>query len=58
MGQVVLPASRSATLLIAGEPVGRLDTQRVGFNSMISFSGLDIGLDRGSPVSHYAARSA
>jgi arylsulfatase len=40
-------------LLIDGEPVGRIDTKMVGFNSMVSFSGLDIGLDRGSPVSHY-----
>ena len=38
-----------------GQPCGRLDTKLVGFNSMISFSGLDIGLDRGSPVSHYEA---
>ena len=28
---------------------------KFGFNSMISWSGLDIGRDRGSPVSHYAA---
>jgi hypothetical protein len=28
---------------------------RVGLNSQVSFSGLDIGLDRGSPVSHYEA---
>ena len=26
-----------------------------GFNTLISWSGLDIGRDRGSPVSHYAA---
>ena len=26
-----------------------------GFNTMISWSGLDIGLDRGSPVGHYEA---
>jgi len=26
-----------------------------GFNNLISWSGLDIGLDRGSPVSHYGA---
>ena len=26
-----------------------------GFNTFVSWSGLDIGLDRGSPVSHYAA---
>ncbi len=55
MGQVVLPSTRSATLLVDGAPAGRLDTRMVGFNSMISFSGLDIGLDRGSPVSHYEA---
>ena len=55
MGQIVLPSSRSATLLIDGVAVGQLDTKLVGFNSMISFSGLDIGLDRGSPVGHYAA---
>ena len=55
MGQVVLPSTRSAELRIDGQAVGRLETGRVGFNSMISFSGLDIGLDRGSPVSHYEA---
>ena len=44
-----------ATLLLDGAPAGQLDTRMVGFNSMISFSGLDIGLDRGSPVSHYDA---
>ena len=53
MGTVALPSGRVATLLIDGEPVGRMDTKMVGFNSMVSFSGLDIGLDRGSPVSHY-----
>ena len=55
MGQVVLPSTRTATLLLDGAPAGQLDTRMVGFNSMISFSGLDIGLDRGSPVSHYDA---
>jgi len=53
MGTVALPSGRVASLLIDGEPVGRIDTKMVGFNSMVSFSGLDIGLDRGSPVSHY-----
>ena len=48
-----MPSGRVASLLIDGEPVGRIDTRMVGFNSMVSFSGLDIGLDRGSPVSHY-----
>jgi arylsulfatase len=42
------------TLLIDGEPAGSLQTQ-IGFNNFISWSGLDIGRDRGSPVSHYAA---
>ncbi len=32
-----------------------LDSGRIGFVSQVSFSGLDIGLDRGSPVSRYAA---
>jgi len=40
------------TLLIDGEPAGSMQTQ-FGFNSLISWSGLDIGRDRGSPVSHY-----
>jgi arylsulfatase len=43
-----------ATLLIDGEPVGGFDEQN-GFVSFISWSGLDIGRDRGSPVSHYEA---
>jgi hypothetical protein len=42
------------TLLIDGEPAGSLQTQS-GFHNLISWSGLDIGRDRGSPVSHYAA---
>ncbi len=54
-GQVVLTSTRTATRLLDGEPAGRLDTRMVGVNSMVSFSGFDIGLDRGSPVSHYAA---
>ncbi|MFO1160766.1 MAG: arylsulfatase [Reyranellaceae bacterium] len=43
-----------ATLLIDGEAVGGFDTQH-GFVSFISWSGLDIGRDRNSPVSHYEA---
>jgi arylsulfatase A-like enzyme len=43
-----------ATLLIDGEAVGGFDEQH-GFISFISWSGLDIGRDRGSPVSHYEA---
>ncbi|MEW6642436.1 MAG: arylsulfatase [Pseudomonadota bacterium] len=42
------------TLLIDGEPAGSLQT-RLGFFNLISWSGLDIGRDRGSPVSHYDA---
>jgi arylsulfatase A-like enzyme len=42
------------TLLIDGEPAGALQT-RLGFHNLISWSGLDIGRDRGSPVSHYDA---
>ena len=43
-----------ATLLIDGEPAGGFDEQ-LGFVSFISWSGLDIGRDRSSPVSHYEA---
>lgn len=43
-----------ATLLIDGEPAGGFDTQ-LGFVSFISWSGLDIGRDRLSPVSRYEA---
>ncbi|MBM3647318.1 MAG: arylsulfatase [Alphaproteobacteria bacterium] len=43
-----------ATLLIDGEPAGAMSTT-VGFVSFISWSGLDIGRDRSSPVSHYEA---
>ncbi|MGY4470475.1 hypothetical protein ACVWWK_006184 [Bradyrhizobium sp. LB9.1b] len=42
------------TLLIDGEKAGSLQTQ-LGFHTLISWSGLDIGRDRGSPVSHYEA---
>jgi len=42
------------TLLIDGEPAGSLQTQ-LGFHTLISWSGLDIGRDRGSPVSRYEA---
>jgi hypothetical protein len=35
-----------------GEPVGSL-TSQLAFNTLISWSGLDIGRDRGSPLSHY-----
>ena len=45
---------RNAKLLIDGEACGALDC-KFGFFTLISWSGLDIGCDRGSPVSHYAA---
>ena len=53
-GPIKVPEQRTATLLIDGEPVGSLVSPH-GFNNFISWSGLDIGLDRGSAVSHYAA---
>ena len=53
-GPVQVPQQRTATLLIDGEPAGSLASPH-GFNNFVSWSGLDIGLDRGSPVSHYAA---
>ena len=43
-----------AILLIDGEPAGGFEAT-VGFVSFISWSGLDIGRDRSSPVSHYEA---
>ena len=46
--------TNTATLLIDGEPCGRFET-KVGFVAFISWSGLDIGRDRNSPVSHYEA---
>ncbi len=55
MGMTVFPSARKATLLVDGAAAGTLDTGRIGLNSQVSFSGLDIGLDRGSPVSHYEA---
>jgi arylsulfatase len=42
------------TLLIDGEPAGSAQT-KLAFHTLISWSGLDIGRDRGSPVSHYVA---
>jgi hypothetical protein len=42
------------TLLIDGEPAGSMQTQ-LAFNNFISWSGLDIGRDRSSPVSRYEA---
>ncbi len=42
------------TLVIDGAPAGRVET-KLGFAGGVSWSGLDIGRDRGSPVSHYEA---
>ena len=48
------PGTGEITLLIDGADVGRLDTH-LGLPNFISWSGLDIGRDRGSPISHYEA---
>jgi arylsulfatase A-like enzyme len=45
---------RVATLLIDGKPCGSAPIT-YGFFTLVSWSGLDIGLDRGSPVSTYEA---
>ena len=42
----------TGTLLINGEPAGVIETDRI-FWLMISWSGLDIGFDRGTTVSDY-----
>ena len=42
------------TLTMDGEAIGELETER-GFALMVSWSGLDIGRDRGNPVSDYDA---
>ncbi|WP_022723507.1 sulfatase-like hydrolase/transferase, partial [Rhodopseudomonas sp. B29] len=42
------------TLTIDDEPAGSLETG-LAFHTLIAWSGLDIGRDRGSPVSHYTA---
>jgi hypothetical protein len=43
------PGPREFTLLIDGIPAGRIGS-RLGFFNFISWTGLDIGRDRGSPV--------
>ena len=48
------PGGRRVVLMIDGAPAGELTTP-LGFYNFISWSGLDIGLDRGSPVADYAA---
>ena len=42
----------AGTLLIDGEPAGTMETDQI-FWMLISFSGLDIGLDRGTTVADY-----
>lgn len=53
-GRVPVPSSRRGTLLVDDAPVGEI-LFKAGFNTLISWSGLDIGRDRASPVSHYVA---
>jgi hypothetical protein len=48
------PGKRLITLLVDGEPAGSGETD-LGFHSFISWTGLDIGRDRGSPVADYEA---
>jgi arylsulfatase A-like enzyme len=48
------PGASEFTLLIDGVPAGSVRSP-LGFANFISWTGLDIGRDRGSPVSHYAA---
>ncbi|WP_421932749.1 arylsulfatase [Phenylobacterium sp.] len=45
---------RTFTLAVDGKVVGEVKTH-IGFATFISWSGLDIGRDRGSPVAPYAA---
>jgi arylsulfatase len=46
------PAVATFILLIDGEPAGVMETDQI-FWLMISWSGLDIGLDRGTTVADY-----
>ena len=46
------PGLSEFTLLIDGIPAGQIKSQ-LGFFNFVSWTGLDIGRDRGSPVSHY-----
>ena len=48
------PGTSEIRLEIDGAPAGHIET-KLGLPNFISWSGLDIGRDRGSPVSHYAA---
>src|SRR5699024_3430973 len=53
-GRVVLPTRRAASLWIDDDCVAEGECQ-LGFTTLISWSGLDIGRDRSSPVSYYEA---
>jgi arylsulfatase len=53
-GRFHAPEYREVTLLIDDQAAGTLRCAH-GFNTLTSWSGLDVGLDRGSPVSHYEA---
>ncbi len=46
------PGLSEFTLLIDGEPAGSAQT-RLGFFNFVSWAGLDVGCNRGSPVSDY-----
>ncbi|HWA63098.1 MAG TPA: sulfatase-like hydrolase/transferase, partial [Caulobacteraceae bacterium] len=48
------PGKRLITLMVDGKAAGSGETD-LGFHSFISWTGLDIGRDRGSPVGDYAA---
>ncbi|WHZ12356.1 MAG: Arylsulfatase [Burkholderiaceae bacterium] len=52
-GRIAVPSSRQGSLWIDDVCVAE-GPCRFGFTTLISWSGLDIGRDRGSPVSHYA----
>jgi arylsulfatase len=49
-----MPGEATITLLVDGEPAGSVQTV-LGFATLISWSGLDIGRDRGSAVGDYEA---
>lgn len=51
--RVIHDDGRHFTLTIDGQPAGELSTH-LGFMTLISWSGLDIGRDRGSAVGDYA----
>jgi hypothetical protein len=48
------PRVSEFTLLIDGIPSGHIES-RLGLHNFVSWTGLDIGRDRGSPVSDYAS---